>query len=162
MLKALALLILLGTSAAAEPLSGQATVIDGDTLEIHGERIRLNGIDAPESRQTCRRADGASYRCGQVAAFALADLIGRATASCEPTGRDRYKRIIATCAVGGTDVGQWMVEQGHAMAFRRYSEVYVPEEIEASRTRRGIWQGPFLPPWAWRAQAGESAPRHGQ
>ena len=157
----LSILLSASTRAVAAPVAGQASVIDGDTLEIHGDRIRLNGIDAPESRQLCRRATGEPYRCGQVAALALADFIGLATVSCEQTGRDRYKRLIATCEARGVDIGRWMVEQGHAMAYRRYSDRYVPEEIQASRDRRGIWQGPFLPPWAWREQAGEMAPRHG-
>lgn len=137
-------------ASADDPIIGQATVIDGDTLEIHGQRIRLNGIDAPESRQTCERADGTDYRCGQAAAFALADWIGRATVHCEPSGQDRYKRIIATCFARGDDMGRWMVQQGHALAFRRYSTVYVPDEIEAQAAGRGIWQGRFVAPWDWR------------
>ncbi|MFD2140248.1 thermonuclease family protein [Ancylobacter oerskovii] len=156
----MSILLSASTLAAAAPITGQASVIDGDTLEIHGQRIRLNGIDAPESRQLCRRAAGEPYRCGQLAALALADFVGLATVACEPTGRDRYKRVIATCEARGVDVGQWMVEQGRAMAFRRYSDKYVAEEVRASRARRGIWQGPFLPPWAWRAQAGENSPPH--
>jgi hypothetical protein len=80
-------------------LSGVATVIDGDTLEIHGQLIRLHGIDAPESGQSCERA-GQHYRCGQQAALALADRIGQRTVRCEPQGQDRYQRVIAICRLG--------------------------------------------------------------
>ena len=138
------------TVARAEPIAGQATVIDGDTIEIHGERIRLNGVDAPESRQLCDRADGRSYRCGKDAAFALADHIGRATVTCERRGVDRYKRTIATCQVRGDDIGAWLVRTGHALAFRRYSTDYVSEEAAAHAVKAGMWQGGFVPPWDWR------------
>ena len=141
---------LVAIPVAATEIAGQATVIDGDTIEIHGQRIRLNGIDAPESRQMCERADGTAYRCGQAAAFALADWIGLATVHCEPRGRDRYKRVIATCFARGDDMGRWIIRQGHALAFRRYSTVYVPDEIEAQAAGRGIWQGRFVAPWDWR------------
>lgn len=99
MLLIVLVLLLLSTSAHAEPIAGQATVIDADTIEIHGERIRLNGVDAPETRQECERADGASYRCGKDAAFALAAYIGHGTVFCERRGVDRYLRTIATCRV---------------------------------------------------------------
>lgn len=151
MLRALTLFLLIaGSSAAsADPIIGQASVIDGDTIEIHGVRIRLNGIDAPESRQLCRKGD-VDYRCGQAAAFALADLIGDTTVSCEPSGKDRYGRTIATCAAHGADIGSRMVEAGHALAFRRYSLVYVDAEDAARAAALGVWQGEFMPPWEWR------------
>ena len=79
-------------------LVGRATVIDGDTIEIHGRRIRLYGIDAPESAQLCTTG-GARYRCGQSAAVALADFIGQRTVICAQSGTDRYERAIATCTV---------------------------------------------------------------
>lgn len=136
--------------AAGEPLAGIASVVDGDTIELHGERIRLNGIDAPESRQFCEDAVGESYRCGQKAAFALADHIREKSIRCEGDKRDRYGRLIATCYLGGEDLDGWMVSQGWALAFRRYSLQYVPEEEEAMAAKRGIWQGAFMAPWEWR------------
>ena len=97
---------------SAPAIQGIASVIDGDTIEIRGERIRLDAIDAPESSQLCLDAAGKRYRCGQKSAFALADMIGRSVVSCEPKGRDRYKRTIAICFKGATNLNGWMVTQG--------------------------------------------------
>ncbi len=150
LLSAIILAALLSAPATGAPLSGQATVIDGDTLEIHGQRIRLHGIDAPESRQSCEDASGHSYACGRAAAFALADWIGRAVVSCDPRGRDRYRRVVALCTVRGEDMGAWLVRSGYALAFRRYGLDYVAAEDDARHRGAGIWQGRFTAPWEWR------------
>lgn len=143
---------ILGSSVmAAEPILGVASIIDGDTIEIHGEHIRLDAIDAPESHQFCRQSDGTPWRCGQKSAFALSDVIGRATIRCEPRGRDRYRRVIAICFKGETNLNAWMVEQGWAVAFRKYGLDYVPQEDDARLNRRGMWAGTFEMPWDWRA-----------
>ena len=110
---------------------------------------RLHGIDAPESRQL-RRLDGKPWQCGKDAANALADKIVRRPVTCEDLGRDRYKRIIARCTVAGEDIGSWMVSEGLALAYRRYSLDYVDEEAGARATRRGVWAGEFVKPWEWR------------
>ena len=104
---------------AREELCGVATVVDGDTLEIHGTRVRLHGIDAPESAQLCLDADRRSWRCGQRAAMALADRIGRAPVRCRRTDTDRYNRMIAVCFRGEEDLNAWMVTTGRAVAYRR-------------------------------------------
>lgn len=110
----------------------------------------MHGIDAPESGQLCQRASGEPYRCGQVAALALADWIGQAVVSCRQTDTDRYKRAIAICTVRGEDVSQWLARNGHAMAFTRYSGDYLPDAAEARAAGVGIWQGRFVAPWEWR------------
>ncbi len=141
-------LCLLASPALAD-VAGVASVIDGDTIEVHGQRIRHHGIDAPESRQLCRR-DGKTWLCGKDAANALADKIARRPVTCEDLGRDRYKRIIARCAVAGEDLEKWLVLQGWALAYRRYSLDYVDEEADAQAARRGIWASEFKKPWEWR------------
>jgi len=140
--------------AFADPIAGRASVVDGDTIEIQGQRIRLNGIDAPESRQLCLDVTGKKYRCGQKAALALADYIAQhQPVSCIEVDRDRYKRVVAVCTAGGTDLADWMVRQGHALDWPRYSDgAYVSAQREARSARRGMWTGTFALPWEWRKQ----------
>jgi endonuclease YncB( thermonuclease family) len=143
-------LLLLATPVAAGDLVGQATVIDGDTLEIRGQRIRLHGVDAPESRQLCQKSRR-NYRCGQQAARALDARIGGRPVRCEERGTDRYGRIVAECYVGDVSLNAWLVRQGHAVAYREYSKDHIAEEAAAQTARRGIWAGTFQMPWDWRA-----------
>ncbi len=137
--------------AQAETLSGQARVVDGDTLAVAGERIRLNGIDAPETRQTCTR-DGRPWVCGKAATQAMRKLIGRHAVRCEVSGRDKYGRAIATCFADGLNLQQQLVRQGLALAYRKYSTRYVPDEDAARTEGRGLWSGEFSAPWNWRKQ----------
>ena len=161
MIRIAALVLSIGLTSAAvarEPAAaiiGRASVIDGDTIEIRGQRIRLFGIDAPESRQTCTDAQGAPYRCGQKAAQALDSRISDGVVTCEPKDRDRYGRIVAICRAYGEDLAAWMTGLGWALAFRRYSTQYVPAEELAERRKIGMWSGKFVPPWEWRAQGRE-------
>ncbi len=126
-------------------MAGIAPVIDGDTIEVHGQRIRLHGIDAPERRQLCR-LDAKSWPCGKDAANALAEKIARRPVTCEDLGRDRYKRMVARCAVAGEDLEEWMVSQGWALAYRQYSLDYADTEADARVARRGIWGSEFVKP----------------
>ena len=130
-------------------VSGRASVIDGDTIEVGGERIRLHGIDAPEREQLCR-AGGKNLRCGRQVSRALADRVDGRLVVCEEQDRDRYGRIVALCRADGQDLGAWLVSQGWALAYRRYSTAYVSEEASAKAARRGLWRGAFVPPWDWR------------
>lgn len=130
-------------------IMGQASVIDGDTIEIHGQRIRLSGIDAPESSQLCELS-GKKYRCGQKAAFALDDLISGKTVRCEEKDRDRYKRIVGECFTGATNLNAWMVSHGWALAYRQFSQAFVTEEEAAQAKKVGIWAGTFQNPWDFR------------
>ena len=91
--------------ALADDFIGRASVIDGDTLEIHGSRIRLWGVDAPESSQLCRGEDSLQYRCGSKAANDLDAFIAGRPVNCLPMSLDRYGRTVATCSIGGTDLG---------------------------------------------------------
>src|SRR4051794_21275964 len=100
------------TWAASELIARRAAVIDGDTLEIRGERIHLFGIEAPESGQTCLDAKGQRYGCGQKAALVLDARIGEGVVTCERKDMDRYGRMVAVCHVFGEDLGAWMVGLG--------------------------------------------------
>ncbi len=137
------------TAIALTDILGPASVIDGDTIEIHGRRIRLHGIDAPESKQTCR-TDGEQWRCGQKASLALADKIGRSPLRCEQSDLDHYGRIVATCYLGDEVLNPWLVANGWALAYRKYSHDYVAEELAARERRKGVWRGEFVVPWDWR------------
>src|SRR6478672_5992917 len=108
--------------ALAGDLTGQASVIDGDTLEIHGTRIRLWGIDAPESTQLCRGDDSLQYRCGARAANDLDAFIARRPVNCMPMNLDQYGRTVATCSAGGADLGEWLVRNGFALDWPQYSK----------------------------------------
>jgi endonuclease YncB( thermonuclease family) len=137
---------------AAPPavLAGKAWVIDGDTINVSGARIRLEGIDAPEAEQTCADARGQPWPCGRTAAHALATYLGGRELTCAPTGFDRYRRVLAVCSLaGGADVNAWLVRQGWALAYG-YAGTYHSEQDEAQAARRGIWAGTFLPPAEWR------------
>ena len=102
-------------------------VVDADTLEVAGQKVRLQGIDAPESAQSCRRATGQRYRCGASATQALRTRIGTGAVVCKIEGRDRYNRALGICyTADGTDLNGWLVRQGYALAYRRYSTTYVP------------------------------------
>jgi hypothetical protein len=82
----------------------------------------------------------------------LAEYVGRRTATCEPRDRDRYGRLVAACSVGGANISAWMVREGWAVAYRRYSQDFVADEAAARAAKRGIWRSTFIVPWEWRAQ----------
>lgn len=138
-------------------LIGRASVVDGDTIQIHGERVRFNGIDAPESAQQCRDGAGKPYRCGAKSAAALDDLLKASSPTrCEFVERDRYGRFVGNCfRADGASVQEFLVRNGWAMDWPRYSDgAYASFQDAAKAERIGIWAGEFQPPWEWRATAG--------
>jgi endonuclease YncB( thermonuclease family) len=143
----LLMLGLLTGPALAGTLTGKARLLDGDTIEISGQVIRLHGIDAPETSQRCFDARNRAYACGVEALDGLRALIGGAKVTCTGSEHDRYDRLIATCTARGRDLNRTMVAQGLAVAFRRFSDDYLPEELEALKAARGIWQGQFERPY---------------
>ena len=151
------------SSVSLGPLSGSAHVIDGDTVSIGETRVRLEGIDAPKSAQTCQRRWFGSWPCGTAATAHLVKIIGDKPVSCQPRGLDKYGRTLAVCFVDGRDINAQMVRQGYAWAFVRYSKDYVAEEAKARAEGLGIWQGEAMPAWEFRARrwavAESDAPR---
>jgi endonuclease YncB( thermonuclease family) len=149
--------VLIACSASADTLAGRASVIDGDTIEIHGQHIRILDIDAPESDQPCQDQDGAKWRCGQKAALALSDWIGQQPVLCETAGKDKYDRWLARCTSGGADLAEWLAGHGWGVPFRECKcEVVRAASDQARLSKVGIWVGPFILPWDWRARASKS------
>lgn len=138
----------------AEPASnttkGKARVVDGDTLWIGDTKIRLHGIDAPESKQECLDAAGNPWMAGQDATAFLKSMTEGKEVSCSEQGKDRYGRVIGSCEVGGVDLNAELVKAGLAMAYRQYSKRYLYEEASAQRAKAGMWGGKCEPPWEWR------------
>jgi endonuclease YncB( thermonuclease family) len=152
--KAIAALLFLASTGAALPadLIGQASVIDGDTLEIHGTRIRLWGIDAPESTQVCRGEDSVQYRCGAKSANDLDAFIAGRPVNCVPIALDRYGRTVATCSIAGADLGEWLVRNGLAIDWPQHSKgKYDGAQRDAEHAGRGMWTGSYVEPWLYRA-----------
>lgn len=147
-----ALFLLAGGCTPAPPtVMGRASVIDGDTLEIHDQRIRLWGVDAPEGRQSCDAADGAVYACGRLSANRLDQYLQDKTVSCFEEDTDRYGRMVARCEADGADVGAWLVRHGYAVRYARYAgTAYLAEATAAQRAGAGVWAGRFTNPEAWR------------
>jgi endonuclease YncB( thermonuclease family) len=129
--------IVVNPPSKPQTISGRASVVDGDTIEIRGERIRLFGIDAPESGQPCT-IEGKTSLIGKDAAFALADKIGGQVVECRPRDRDRFNRPVAVCFVGGEDINGWVVTNGWALAYRYYSRDYISQEEQPQKENRAF------------------------
>ena len=154
------LLVLLSNSIAEE-ISGIPKVVDGDTVHIDNYKFRLEGIDAPEMRQQCKKESFKisffigftfykDYSCGRVSKEKLITKIDTTEIKCISSSKDRYKRYIATCYKGKTNLNQWMVRNGFAIAYRRYSKSYVSDEEFAKENKLGLWKGKFMEPEKWR------------
>lgn len=138
-----------------QTVAGRASVIDGDTIEIHGKRIRFDGIDAPEAAQLCGDQNGKAVRCGVQSAKALASFLAQSQPThCSIVGRDQYDRLIGTCKrQDGRNVSEWMVRNGHALDWPRHSGGrYHAFQQAAKDDEVGLWAGSFDDPWVWRAQ----------
>lgn len=159
----LAIFLLWGSALSAQMVStqvvsGPATVVDGDTLRVAGQSVRLYGIDTPEQDQTCLTEQQVAYACGDIATQATTQLIGGNPVFCQGVDQDRYGRVVARCKVGGRDIAADLVASGYAMAYRRYSQDYVSLEDNARQQKRGFWSGAIQQPAAFRARDRDPAP----
>ena len=139
-------------------ISGFAKVVDGDTIKINSKKIRLYGIDAPEKKQKCKKtyltisfmSFTKDYMCGEVSTEKLIKKINKQKLNCNILDVDRYKRLIGECFKRNINLNSWMVSNGYAVAYRKYSKKYVSDEINAKNNKLGIWQGKFEMPWDYR------------
>jgi endonuclease YncB( thermonuclease family) len=149
--------IWIDSGVAALEISGVARVTDGDTVNVEGLGVRLHGIDAPETAQRCRDAEGRDYACGEWATRRLKGLADGRRITCEGREFDQYRRFVAVCRVGAVEINRTMVTEGHAWAFVRYSQDYVDTEQEARAARRGVFAAANIPPWDFRSGAWTTA-----
>ena len=139
-------------------ISGFAKVVDGATIKISSKKIRLYGIDAPEKKQKCKKtyltisfmSFTKDYMCGEVSTEKLIKKINKQKLNCNILDVDRYKRLIGECFKRNINLNSWMVSNGYAVAYRKYSKKYVSDEINAKNNKLGIWQGKFEMPWDYR------------
>ena len=140
-----------------ERLEGVAKVVDGDTFIVGSTRVRLIGIDAPESSQPCH-GDGGEWACGPSATAAVAELIGATAVDCEVYGHDRWGRALAVCYQNGLDINAEIVRMGWALAWYPKTGAAIgpsnqDAQNEAELKAAGIWQGVFANPWLLRRSA---------
>ncbi|MGY3439173.1 thermonuclease family protein [Marinovum sp. KMM 9879] len=140
-----------GMAQAVTPeISGVTRVIDADTLDVDGTRIRLFGIDAVETRQTCRHPTRGVWPCGRDVTREVSVWLDGETLRCLPRDTDRYGRVVAICYLKEADVGGVLVESGLAFAYRKYSELYLPHQARALKAGRGLWTSVVIQPEAFR------------
>lgn len=125
-------------------------IVDGDTLAIGSTKFRLQGIDAPETDQVCLNANGVRWTCGIEARDQLVAHVAGREIRCSSNGIDAYRRTLGTCYLAGEDLNAWMVQDGWALAYVKYSKAYVRAEEDARTHQSGLWQGAFIAPWDWR------------
>ena len=126
-------------------------VIDGDTIHIGSKKYRFSGIDTPEMKQTCKK-DNQIVMCGVIAKNALVKKINKQQVNCKEEEIDRYKRIVAECFVGNDSLSKYLVRNGHAVAYRKYSMKFVEDEDYAKQNKLGLWSMSFDYPWDYRAK----------
>lgn len=140
------------TSTHAEDLIGVPRIVDGDTVEISGVKIRLEGIDAPETNQLCLDDKSQPWKCGKGVRDQLIKKSADRSWTCRVSGQDRFHRSLASCYIDGEDIQRWMVRSGLALPFTRYSHKYDADEAAAREARAGLWSGAFIAPWDWRSR----------
>ena len=144
------ILLNLNTKVITGEIYGSSVVTDGDTIKILHNKIRLHGIDAPERNQKCIK-NKKIYNCGVVATEALIKKINKNAVKClTQKNKDRYNRFIGICFVKQENLNKWMVRNGYAIAYRRYSKDYILDEQFAKINKLGLWSGTFLKPEKWR------------
>jgi endonuclease YncB( thermonuclease family) len=144
-------------SAHAEQVQAIPQIVDADTVYVASAKIRLSGIDAPETEQICIDAAGKNWKCGLDARERLQAYAGSRILICDLAGMDVYKRHLGTCTADGEDVSRWLVRNGWALAFRRYSTAYIADEDFAREQKHGLWSGAFIAPWEWRHRSSATA-----
>jgi endonuclease YncB( thermonuclease family) len=143
------ILFLLFLVCQNEVIENDLKVIDGDTININGEKIRFFGIDAPEIDQECIK-NGKTIKCGVMAKKALEAVISRNVPICEKKGLDKYKRIIAECFVNNYSLSKYLVLNGYAFAYKKYSKKFIYSEKRAKILKKGLWSMKFEYPWKFR------------
>ena len=129
--------------------SNEVKIIDGDTIHLNGEKIRFTGIDTPELKQTCTKNNEVIY-CGIKARKLLIKKIGKNKVQCVREGKDQYKRTLAECFVNKVSLSSFLVRNGYAFAYRRYSKKFISDEDFARTNNLGMWSMNFEYPWDYR------------
>ena len=125
------------------------TVTDGDTIRIGEERIRFSGIDAPEMKQTCLYQE-IEFNCGEYSKNLLIEKISNQEVNCIRESKDQYGRTLAECFVGKESLSSYLVREGYAFAYRKYSDKFIDDEEYAQSKGNGMWSMQFLFPWDFR------------
>ncbi len=129
--------------------ANEVKIIDGDTIIINGEKIRFFGIDAPEINQECKKK-GEIIKCGLLAKKVLEDKIADNTPLCIKKGEDRYNRTVAECFINDISLSKYLVLNGYAFAYKKYSKQHVYHEKRAKILKKGLWSMKFEYPWKYR------------
>ncbi len=145
-------LLFLPAVASAADITGIPRIREGDQIQIGNSRIRLGGIDAPSADQLCLNTKGERWTCGVAARDELIKHADNKTWTCHVRQTDRRGRLVARCDVDGEDIQKWMVRNGWALSYARFSHDYDADEKEARDAKAGMWQGAFIAPWDWRVR----------
>ena len=160
-MRAVIIILLFTSNVLSNEIIGFPIIVDGDTVHINSYKIRLEGIDAPEMRQKCQKESikisaiigftfYKDYNCGALSKEKLTEKINKSKIKCIYSSKDRYKRYISTCFKNRTNLNKWMVRNGYAIAYRKYSKKYIIDENFAKENKLVLWKGKFINPERWR------------